>query len=214
MEAPNKQETYLVDKSGLKSHQPHTVTHHFPLVVLWYSQRPTWILPLRELVFTVCWLGPAPQGSPSTARSHKFTASSLVISACLLPTVSSLSCTFPVCCMKFYTWKDFVNHLSVTPMKYNTPSSSYNSSPAAGELQQSKAPIREVTLRVCTEVVTALLVTAEVEVTPCSKSSPFGCCLIVQTTLGLLCVKWQVNCLAYWPIPVPAFLGALPKIAR
>lgn len=100
------------------------------------------------------------------------------------------------------------------PNAINTPASSYNSSPAAVEPQQSRAPIRDLTLRVCTAVVRAPLVTAEVEVTSCCKSSPFGCCLILQRALGLLCVKCQVHCLACLPIPLPALLGALPAVAK
>ena len=75
---------------------------------------PTWILPLRELVLPLCCLGPAPLGSPPAARSRKLPVSTLR-SACLLPTASCLSCTFPVCCISFYTLKDPVNHPFVTP---------------------------------------------------------------------------------------------------
>lgn len=98
------------------------------------------------------------------------------------------------------------------PLQWNTPASSCNSSHAAGELQKHKPRMREVTLslhRGCHSTAGD----SRGGVTPCSKSS-FGCCLIVEKALRLLCVKCQGNCLACLPIPLPALLGALPTGAN
>lgn len=70
---------------------------------------------------------------------------------------------------------------------------------------------------ICTEVGTALQVTGpgRAGVMSCSVSPPFGCCLLMQTVhLGLLCVKCQVNSLAYLLILLAALLGAFREGAR
>ena len=59
--------------------------------------------------------GPCTTGQPSCCQKLQASSFHPLRSACLLPTASCLSCTFHVCCISFYTLKDPVNHLFVTP---------------------------------------------------------------------------------------------------
>lgn len=107
-------------------------------------QRPTWILPLRELVLPLCCLGPAPLGSPPAGQKSQASSFHPLRSACLLPTASCLSCTFPIYCVSSYTLKYPVSHPRCNETHLPPLAASHL---LLRWLQQSKPPSREVTFR-------------------------------------------------------------------
>lgn len=133
--------------------------------------------------------------------------------------MSSSHCILPQLYLPYLLRK--LLHLEIScqspPMQRNTLATSCSFSPAAAVTTTEQTSFQGGHLQgsMCTEVATALLVTAGARVMSCSKSSPFGCCLLMQTAhLALSCVKCQVNHLAYLHIPLAALLGALPEGAR
>ena len=136
--------------------------------------------------------GPCTNGQSFCCQKSQVYCSLPLGSACRLPTVFLPQLHFSCLLHEVFCLKDLVYHLSVTPMQYNTPASSYNSSPAAGELKQSKPPIRKVTLKSLHRGCHSTAGDSRGK-GYAIKSSPFGCCPIVQKALGLLCAKCQVS---------------------
>lgn len=152
-------------------------------------QCPTRILPLRELVLPLCCLGPAPVGNPSAARSHKFTVPSPLEVHVFFPLYLASVAPFLSVAWSFMPGK--ILSITCQSPQCNKTQLPLLTAPhlLLGSYNRANPPSGRSLSRVCTEVVTALLVAAEAEVMLCIKSSPFGCCLIVQKALGLLCVK-------------------------